>query len=47
MEAFGIIGMTFGIIALGLAVGVREELKELKKRLEDSGVIKEEAESED
>ena len=47
MEAFGIIGMTFGIIALGLAGGVREELKELKKRLEDSGVLKEEAESED
>ncbi|SVB89954.1 uncharacterized protein METZ01_LOCUS242808 [marine metagenome] len=39
--------MTFGIIALGLAVGVREELKELKKRLEDSGVLREEAESED
>ena len=47
MEAFGIIGMTFGIIALGFAVSVREELKELKKRLEDSGVLREEAESED
>ena len=47
MEAFGIIGMTFGIIAWGLVANVSKELKELKKRLEDSGVLKEEAESED
>jgi len=47
MEAFGIIGMSLAIIGWGLVANVSKELKELKKRLEDSGVLKEEAESED
>ena len=40
MEAFGIIGMTFGIIAWGLIASLRKEFEELKKSLEDSGVLK-------
>ena len=40
MEAFGIIGMSFGIIGWGLVANVSQELKELKKRLEDSGVLR-------
>ena len=52
MEVLGIIGMslgcsglTFGIMAFGQVACVRKELKELEKKLKDSGVLKEEAES--
>ena len=41
MEAFGIIGMTFGIIAWGLIANLRKEFEALKKSLEDSGTLKE------
>jgi len=54
MEAFGVIGMTFGmsgmafgIIAWGLIASLRKEFEDLKKNLEDSGVLKEQTESED
>ena len=54
MEAFGIIGMTFGmtgmtfgIISWGLIASLRKEFEDLKKNLENSGVLKEQAESED
>ncbi|MBV7330412.1 hypothetical protein KFU94_19630 [Chloroflexi bacterium TSY] len=54
MEAFGImgmalgaIGMTFGIISWGLIGSLRKEFEDLKKNLEDSGVLKEQTESED
>ena len=40
MEAFGIVGMTFGIIAWGLIAKLRKEFEDLKKNLEDSGVLK-------
>ncbi len=48
MEAFGIIGMSFGLpaftfalIAMNQANCVKKELKELKKTLDDSGILKE------
>ena len=41
MEMFGIIGMTFGIIAWGLIVNLKKEFEALKKNLEVSGVMKE------
>ena len=41
METFGIVGMTFGIIAMGLVARLRKEFEDLKKNLEDSGVLKE------
>ena len=40
MEVFGIVGMTFGIIAWGLIAKLRKEFEDLKKQLEDSGVLK-------
>ena len=40
MEAFGIIGMTFGIIAWSLITKLRKEFEALKKDLQDSGVLK-------
>lgn len=46
MEAFGIIGMTFGMVALGLIANLRKEFEDLKKNLEDSGVLKAQAETE-
>jgi hypothetical protein len=46
METFGIIGMTFGIIALGLVANLRKDLEDLKKQLIDSGVLNEKVESE-
>ena len=45
MEAFGIIGTSFGIIAWGLIAKLRKEFEDLKKNLEDSGVLKEKTES--
>ena len=45
METFGIIGITFGIIAWGLIAKLRKEFEDLKKNLEDSSVLKEQAES--
>ncbi len=47
MEVFGIIGMTFGIIAWGMVEKQRKELDGLKKSLRDSGVLKEETEPKD
>jgi hypothetical protein len=48
MEALGIMGMslgasgfTFALIAMNQANCVKKELKELKKKLEDSGILKE------
>ena len=47
MEAFGIIGMVFGIMGMGLGAsaftqlqGVTKDLAELKKELTESGVLK-------
>lgn len=39
--------MTFGIIAWGLIAKLRKEFEELKKNLEDSGVLKRRMESDD
>ena len=48
MEAFGVMGMslgsagfTFALIAMNQANCVKKELRELKKKLEDSGILKE------
>jgi len=45
MEAFGIIGVTFGIIAWGLIAQLRKDFEDLKKTLKDSGVLKEQTKS--
>ncbi len=37
----GIMGFTFALVALNQANCVKKELRELKKKLEDSGTIKE------
>ena len=54
VEAFGIIGMTFGMTALTFAIvamnqigSLRKEFKGLKRDLESSGVLKEQTQSED
>ena len=46
METFGIIGMTFGIIAFGLVANLRKEVEELKKDLVDAGVLGNQPQSE-
>ncbi len=49
MEALGmscgVIGMSFGIIAWGLIGNLRKEFEDLKKNLEDSGVLKDQTKS--
>ena len=45
MEVFGIIGTSFGIINWILIAKLRKEFEDLKKNLEDSGVLKEQADS--
>ncbi len=54
MDAFGLMGFIFGmsglsfaIIAWGQIASLKKEFEDLKKSLEDSGVLKERAESED
>lgn len=54
MEAFGIIGMSFGITAMGLAAsaftklqGVTKELADLKQELTESGVLKADSQTEE
>ncbi len=44
---FGMSGMSFAIIALGLTASLRKEFEELKKNLENSGVLTKQAEPED
>ncbi len=44
---FGMSGMSFAIIAWSLTASLRKELEELKKNLEDSGVLTKQAEPED
>ncbi len=44
---FGMAGMSFAIIAWGLIARLRKEFEELKKNLEDSGVLKKQMETED
>ena len=39
MEVFGMVGMTFGIIAWGLIAKLRKDFEDLKKNLEESGVL--------
>jgi hypothetical protein len=45
--ALGSTGMTFAIIAWGQLASLKKELADLKTSLEDSGVLKQRAESED
>ena len=42
---FGLSGMSLAIIALGLVGNLRKEFEDLKKNLEDSGVLKDQTES--
>ena len=44
---FGMTGMSFAIIAWGLVGNLRKEFEDLKKNLEDSGVMQDETESSD
>ncbi len=46
MDTFGIVGLTFGIIAMGLVTKLRNDFNALKKNLQDSGVLIEQTESE-
>lgn len=46
METFGIIGMTFGMIAWGLVAKLQKEVDDLKKNLKESGVLESESEPE-
>ena len=45
MEAFGIIGMTFGIVAMGLAAKATAKISKLEKRLKETGVLGKEYQS--
>ena len=42
---FGMTGMSFGIISLGLVVNLRSEFEDLKKSLQDNGAVKDQTES--
>ncbi len=42
---FGMLGMSLAIIAWGLVGCLRKEFEDLKKNLEDSGVLKNQTES--
>ena len=42
---FGMTGMSFGIIAWGLVANLRKEFEDLKKSLQDNGVVKDQTES--
>ena len=39
MEAFGIIGMSFGIMGMGLAAKAYQKLEKLVKDLKESGAL--------
>mgnify|MGYP000451029038 CR=1 FL=1 len=43
---FGLTGVSFAIISWGQITSLRKEFESMKKRLEDSGVLKEQAETE-
>ena len=45
MDAFGVLGFTFALVALGLVVNLRNEFAALKKNLKDSGVLKDQTKS--
>ncbi len=42
---FGMMGMSYAVIAWGLVGSLRKEFEDLKKNLEDSGVLKDQTES--
>ncbi len=42
---FGMLGMSLAIIGWGLVASLRKEFEDLKKNLEDSGVLKDQTES--
>ncbi len=42
---FGMTGMSFAIIAWGLIGNLRKDFEDLKKNLQDSGVLKDQTES--
>ncbi len=45
MEAFGIIGMTFGIIGMGVGASALAKISNLEKQLKEKGVLDKEYES--
>ena len=42
---FGMLGMSLAIIGWGLVGNLRNEFEDLKKNLEDSGILKDQTES--
>ena len=44
---FGLSGLSYAIIARGQIASLQKEFEDLKKNLENSGVLKEQAEPED
>ena len=44
---FGMAGISFAMIAWGQIAALRKEFEDLKKNLENAGVLKEQTESED
>ena len=44
---FGMLGMSLAIVGWGLIGSLRKEFEDLKKNLEDSGVLKDQTESQD
>ncbi len=46
MEAIGIIGMVFGITAMGIANELKKEVRQLKENLIEKGVIDENSKNE-
>lgn len=42
---FGMMGMSYAVIAWGKVASLRKEFEELKKNLEDSGVLNDQSES--
>jgi len=47
MDTFGIMGIACAFVTWGLIIKLRKEFEELKKNLEDSGVLKGQTESGD
>jgi hypothetical protein len=45
MEAFGIIGMTFGIMGMGVAATALAKISKLEKQLKETGVLDKEYKS--
>ena len=45
MEAFGIVGLTFGIVGFIFAMGALDKISKLEKQLKETGVLDKEYKS--